>query len=400
MSAAAVTTPLAQVPRGEGRMLRAFPAKPFTAQRAQGTEVWDTNGRRLLDFGGASHGVALVGHSHPRVTAAIAAQAPRLMHVAQGIPAQERADFLDRLHRHLPAHLEKTFPANSGAEAMECALKLAAVATGRKRFVAATNGFHGRTVGALSVTHRAGFRSPFQGILPEATFVPFNDTSALRAAADASVAAIVLEPVQGEGGVQPAAPGYLEAAREAADACGALLILDEVQSGLGRTGTFLATERHGVRADAVALAKGLAGGLPMGTCSVTAEVAAKLPPGGHGSTYGGSPLACAVADTVLQVLDHERLAERAGRLGPAFAAEIASWAHPLVRDVRCAGLMVGVELRVRPQAILDRLAASGILALTGGTTGVRFLPPLTVGEAQLREALDALRAALDATGPA
>lgn len=387
------------IPDGERHLLRAFPAKPITLVRGRNTELWDDAGRRFLDFGGASHGVALLGHNHPRITAALQRQADQLIHVAQGIPNPERGLFLERLHAALPADLTHTFIANSGTEAVECALKLAVAATGRTRFVAAQNAFHGRTVGAVATTHRPAFRTPFQPILAPTDFVPFNDVAALEAAVTADTAAIILEPLQGEGGVQSATPEFLQAARRLATERGAILVFDEVQSGLGRTGTFLASQASGVVPDAVTLAKGLAGGLAIGTCSVTAALAAKLPPGGHGSTYGGNPLACAVGAEALAVLADEALAERAARLGALTLATIEGWAHPIVRAVRGSGLMVGLELRVRPQGVMDALAKAGILVLAGGTTGLRLLPPLTVTEAELAEALEALRRALDAAIP-
>lgn len=384
---------------GEGRLLRAFPAKAFTAVRAANAQMWDAEGRRILDFGGASHGVAVTGHNHPRVVAAIQAQAARLTHVAQGIPNPERATFLDRLHTHLPRELTRTFLANSGAEANECALKLAALG-GRSRFVAATNAFHGRTTGSLAVTHRGTFRTPFASILPAADFVPFNDCEALKAATTTQTAAIVLEPVQGEGGIQSATPEFLRCARDVATDQGALLVFDEVQSGLGRTGSFLASTAAGVVPDVVTLAKGLAGGLPAGSCSVTDAVAARLPPGGHGSTYGGAPLACAAGSAVLDVLDDERLPERAVEVGGNVLRTVTGWSHPLVRAVHGRGLMVGIELRIRPQGVLDALQANGVLALGGGTTGIRLLPPLTTPQEQVDEALAALRSSLDAIGGA
>ncbi|HUR63821.1 MAG TPA: aspartate aminotransferase family protein [Candidatus Thermoplasmatota archaeon] len=376
---------------GEARFLRSFPAKQIVAERANNTELWDAEGRRWLDLGGASHGVALVGHNHPEVVAAVQAQAGRLLHVAQSVQSAVRAEFLDRLHAQLPLALERTFIANSGTEGVECALKLAAAATGRTRIVAMQRAFHGRTLGALAGTHRPEFRAPVAGLLPPTDFVPFNDIEALKAAATQDTAAILLEPVQGEGGVRAASREFLRAARDIATDTGAILVHDEVQSGLGRTGRFLAAE---VVPDTVVLAKGLAGGVPIGTCSATAELAAKLPPGGHGSTYGGNPLACAAGNAVLKVLERERLAERAARLGESALARLRRLDLPNVRGIEGAGLMLGVDLRVRPQPVLQALSGVGILALAGGTTGVRLLPPLTIPDAHLDEGLAALETAL------
>ncbi|HUR62005.1 MAG TPA: aminotransferase class III-fold pyridoxal phosphate-dependent enzyme [Candidatus Thermoplasmatota archaeon] len=375
---------------GERHLLRGFPAKPIVAQRAENHMVWTREGRGYMDLGGASHGVALIGHNHPRVVAALRLHADRLLHVAQGIQSPERARFLELLHARLPAALSRTFIANSGAEAMECALKMAAVATGRDRFVAAQDSFHGRTAAALGVTHRPGFRDPFQAILPGCDFTPFNDEEALKAAVGPRTAAIVLEPVQGEGGIREATPAYLQTARDLATDRGALLVLDEIQSGLGRTGTFLASSPSGVEPDLVTLAKGLAGGLPIGVCSMTEAVAARLPPGGHGSTYGGAPLVCAVASEVLAVLQEERLEQRALSEGARLRHLLEGMRHPAVKAVQGRGLMVGLDLRIRPAAPLAALQERGFLALAGGGLGLRFLPPLTTPAA----GLEALREAL------
>ena len=393
MTASAAATPPATLV-GEARFLRSFPAKDIVAERATNAELWDTAGRRWLDLGGASHGVALLGHNHPEVVAAIQQQAGRLIHVAQSVQSPVRADFLDRLHAALPAQLERTFIANSGTEGIECALKLAAAATGRTRIVAMQRAFHGRTLGALAGTHRPEFRAPIAQMLPKTDFVPMDDIEALQTAVTKDTAAVLIEPVQGEGGVRPAAREFLRAARDLATDRGAILIHDEVQSGLGRTGTFLAAQAAGVVPDAVVLAKGLAGGLPIGTCSATAELAAKLPPAAHGSTYGGNPLACAAGSAVLDILARDRLAERAARLGSQVAARLRELDAPCVRDVQVSGLMVGLDLRIRPQPVLQAMASAGVLALAGGMTGVRLLPPLTIPEPQLQEGLDAVANAL------
>lgn len=373
------------LPPGESRLLRGFPAKDLVAVSARGAYITSQDGRRYLDLGGASHGVALLGHNHPRVVAAIQDHAARLIHVAGGIPNSVRGAFLERLHARLPPSLSRTFLANSGAEAMECAMKLAS-ASGRTRFVAACDSFHGRTVGALGITHRPAFREPFAGLVPHAAFVEPGDVEALKAQVDATTAAVVLEPVQGEGGVRVLANEYLRAAKDIAHDSGALLILDEIQSGYGRTGTFLASS---VTPDIVTLAKGVAGGLPIGICSMSEETSQRLPPGGHGSTYGGLPLACAAATAVLDVLDDD-LMSRAAAVGTRFKQRLEALHHPAIERVTGRGMMVGVRLRVRPAPVLKALQAAGILALAGGDRGLRFLPPLTVDEADLDRTVEAV----------
>jgi LysW-gamma-L-lysine/LysW-L-ornithine aminotransferase len=388
---------------GDARMLRAFAPKPFHIVRGEGAAVWDDQGRSYLDFGGASHGAALLGHNPPTVVAAIQEQASRLIELAPTVPNDARSRFLDRLHGLLPPQLETTFLANSGTEAVECALKLALArdprdpdAPARRHLVALQGAFHGRTLGALSASHRPAFRDPFQHALVPTTFAA-PDADALAAAVTRDTAAIILEPVQGEGGVHPVPTPVLRAARELADDTGALLIFDEVQSGMGRTGTFLASQTAGVVPDVVTLGKGLAGGLPIGTCSATPEAAARLPPASHGTTYGGNPLVAAAGDAALRMLVEEDLMARATRLGDDFAAALAH-CHPGVAAVRHAGLMVGVDLRVRSASVMQRLQDDGFLALQNGPRGVRFLPPFVVHPDDLAACTIALYDALEA-GP-
>lgn len=379
---------------GESRFLRAFPPKDIEVVRAENAGLWDAAGRRYVDVGGASHGVAVVGHEHPDVVAAVREQAGRTMHLAQSVPTPARARMLERLHDLLPPALSRTFLANSGAEAVECALKLAVVATGRGRFVALEGGFHGRTLAALSITHKPAFRDPFAPVLAPTDFVPHDDADVLAAAVGPETAAVIIEPVQGEGGVRPVPASVLRAARDLCDDSGAVLVFDEVQTGLGRTGTFLACEPSGVLPDAVTLGKGLAGGVPVGACVVNDRLADALPPGGHGSTYGGAPLACAAGAATLEVLVRERLPQRAALLGDRFAAALRDLEHPAVKEVRHAGLMACADLRVRPGPVLAALQERGFLALTGGPRGVRFLPPLTIAESDLDGCVAAVAEAL------
>ncbi|MEA3190433.1 MAG: LysW-gamma-L-lysine/LysW-L-ornithine aminotransferase [Thermoplasmata archaeon] len=373
------------------RIARAFPPKPVDFTHGAGHELWGADGRRFVDLGGASHGVANFGHNHPRIVAAIQEQATRLLHVTQTIPSQERGAFLDALHAILPAHLERTFLANSGTEATEAALKFAAAATGRSKFVALRNSFHGRSLGALSATFRPQYRKPFQPLLQDVQFVPVNDEAALDAAVTHETAAILVEPVQGEGGLASCQDPYLRAAERIAHAKGALLVVDEIQTGLGRTGTDLAITPSGAKPDLLLLGKSLAGGLPVGTCSMTAEVAAKMPAGAHGNTFGGAPVVMAAGAAALAVLRDERLADRAAAEGGRLAAALGALGSPLAREVRGRGLMLGLDLRIKAQPVLDALLERGFLALAAGPTVVRLLPPLATPRAVLDEAVGHLR---------
>jgi acetylornithine/succinyldiaminopimelate/putrescine aminotransferase len=372
--------------------------KDVAVVAAHNSTVEAADGRTFTDMGGLSHGAAIVGHSHPAVVAAIRGQLDRVVHAAHLYPNPARDEFLAALHARLPRELSRTFLVNSGAEAVEVCLKSAVAATGRGRFVAAENGFHGRTLGAVSVTHKTAFRGPVAAVAAPCDFVPFGDAAALAAAVTRDTAAVILEPVQGEGGVVPAPDGYLRAARDITADAGALLILDEVQSGLCRTGPFLASASADGHADApqraspadmVALGKGLAGGLPVGAAVMTDDIAGRLPPALHGTTYGGSPLVCAAASAVLGVLRDERLDRRAARVGATFAAALRAISHPAIAEVRAVGMMVNVDLRVRPAPVLRALQERGFLALAGAR-GVRFLPPLTIDEVTLAGCATAL----------
>jgi acetylornithine/LysW-gamma-L-lysine aminotransferase len=379
---------------GERFLARSFPPKPVAFARGHGHELFTADGTAYTDLGGASHGVANFGHNHPRIVAAIQEQAGRLAHTTSTIPSPVRAEFLDKLHRLLPGHLERTFLANSGTEAVECALKHAATATGRHKFVALRNSFHGRTLGALAATYRPQYRKPFHDLLIDVDFVSPGDEAALELAVTEETAAILIEPVQGEGGLTVVPDDFLRACERVAHAQGALVVVDEIQTGLGRTGTDLAITPSGARPDLLLLGKSLAGGLPIGTCSMTADVAAKMPAGGHGNTFGGSPLVCAAASAALDVLREERLAERARVEGERLRARLAGLGSPLVREVRGKGLMLGVDLRIRSQAVLDGLLQRRLLALAAGPTVVRLLPPLATPRPVLDSAADALGAVL------
>jgi LysW-gamma-L-lysine/LysW-L-ornithine aminotransferase len=378
----------------ERHLARSFPPKPVTFERGREHMLYAPDGTAYIDLGGASHGVANFGHSHPRITQAIQEQAARLTYTAGTIPSRPRAEMLERLHRLLPGHLTRTFLSNSGAEAMEAALKHAAVRTSRTRFVAMRSSFHGRTLGALAATFRPQYRKPFEALLPQVDFAPLNDEAALEAAVTKETAAVLVEVVQGEGGLAVGTDSFLRAAQRIAHDNGALLVIDEVQTGLGRTGRDLAIHGTGVRPDIVTLGKSLAGGLPVGATAMTEEVASAMPAGGHGTTFGGSPLVCAAACAALDVLREERLSERAEREGEAFQKALRDVKSPQVREVRGRGLMVGVDLRVRAQGVLDGLLQRRKLALAAGPTVVRFLPPLAIPGHELHAAAADLEAIL------
>ena len=367
--------------------LEVFPKRDITVVRGEGACVWDDEGRRYIDCVGGI-GVASVGHANPAVAEALAEQA-RVLVSCPGIFYNDvRARLLAELVSIAPPGLTRAFLCNSGAEAVEAAVKLARLATGRAGVVSAMRGFHGRTLGALSATHKKDYRTPFEPLVPGFSFVPFDRVEKLSAAVGEDTAAVILEPVQGEGGVRPASPDYLPAARRICDEAGAVLVFDEIQTGFCRTGRMFACDRYGVAPDVLCLAKAIAGGVPMG--AVLAHERLQPPPGRHGTTFGGNPLASAAALAAIRFMREERLAERAEALGARFRERFARHRSARVRAVRQVGLMIGVELRERCRPYLEALADRGILALPAGTTVIRLLPPLVITEAQIDRVADTL----------
>jgi len=354
--------------------------------RGDGALLYDLEGNEYLDCM-AGIAVASVGHANARLASALADQARRLIVCPQNLGNDTRTAFVERLFRHVPAPLNRVFLCNSGSEANEAALKWARAATGRNRFVAAKRGFSGRTLGVLPMTWEPKYREPFGPYTMDVTFIRYNDVEELRAAISEDVAAVLLEPVQGEGGIHPADEAFLHAAREAASAAGAVLVFDEIQCGVGRTGTFLASEAYGVEPDMVTLAKGLAGGVPIGALLMTDAVAASMPKGGHGTTFGGNPLASAAGLAVLQEIEERGLMEHARAMGERLMEGLRRIGGERVREVRGRGLMVGVELKEKAAPVIAALKREGVLTIAGGATVVRFLPPLVIDQAQIDEVL-------------
>jgi len=348
----------------------------------EGARVRDAEQREYIDCIGG-HGALALGHRHPAQVAALRDQADQIWFVPGSFGSPTRADFLDRLHSVLPATLNQTFLSNSGTEAVETAMKIARAHTGRSDFVAAIRGFHGRTLGALALTFEPHYRKPFEPLFQGVRRVPFNRVEALAEAIDEGAAAVVLEPVQGEGGVHEADPNFLQAAREGCDRTGALLVFDEVQTGFGRTGSMFAFERHGIVPDVLCLAKSIAGGLPLGATVVREGIT--LPSGTHGSTFGGNPIATAVAAATLEVLIDSDLVAQANVKGQRFADQLRAAGPEVVREVRQIGLMIGVQLRGRVRPYLSLLQERGVLALSAGASVLRLLPPLVITEEEIDE---------------
>ncbi len=366
--------------------------RPIALVRGQGAVVWDADGRAYIDCM-AGHGVATLGHCHPEVTAAIQAQAATLVACSEAVYNDQRAALMEELTRHTPGDLKRLFLCNSGAESIEAAIKFARFFTRRTDVVAAMRGFHGRTMGALSATWNAKYRDPFLPLVPGFHHVPFNNLAAVEEALTDQTAAVIIEVLQGEGGVHPADPAYLEGLRALCTQRGVLLIVDEVQTGMGRTGRWFACEHFGVLPDMLCLGKALGGGVPMGAV-IWRETLGTLPAGIHGSTFGGNPLACAASRAVVRVMERDDLPGRAARLGEKLLADLRAIRSPLIREVRGRGLMIGVELRRRATQVLRALMDRGVLAMPAGSTVVRLLPPLVITEEQSDQVVQAMAHAL------
>lgn len=364
-----------------------YAKQPLVFVRGEGARLYDIEGREYLDCT-SGHGVANLGHAHPRIAAAIASQSSRLITLFETFCNDQRAELMQCITSLIPG-LNRVYLCNSGAEAVEASLKFARLSTGRVGIVAAKRAFHGRTFGALSATYNPKYRQGFEPLLPAFTHVPYNDPRALDQTVNETTAAVILEAVQGEGGVYPAAPAYLQAARHICNERGALLIIDEVQTGFGRTGKMFAIEHSGVTPDLLACAKSLAGGVPMGAVLIGTPVK-NLTPGVHASTFGGNPLACAAAIAALQVIQEEDLLRQAAEKGDYLMSRLQRLSSPLVRQVRGLGLMIGIELKCRVAPYLRALQERRILALHAGLSVIRLLPPLVITYEQLDRLVNAL----------
>lgn len=371
---------------------------PLAISRGAGCRLWDLDGRQYLDlFAGAA--VNSLGHAHPAIIEAVSRQVAEVAHTSNTLCLHEREiELAERLLALLGGE-GRVFFANSGAEANEAAIKLARriQGPGRPVFVAAERSFHGRTMGALALTGKPSIRKQFAPFGLAVRFVPFGDAAALRAAVDADVAAVFLEPCLGEGGVVPAPEGYLRAARKACDQSGALLVIDEVQSGIGRTGAWFAHQAVGVRPDVLTLAKGLGGGLPIGACIGLGECGAGFVKGDHGTTFGGNAVVCAAALAVLEVIERDGLLEHVTSLGERLDASLGEVSHPLVAGVRGLGLWRAIALTAEVARDVEAAARlAGFLVNAVQPDAIRLSPPLILSAAEADEFTAALPGILGA----
>ncbi len=350
--------------------------------RGQGARLWDAEGREFIDCVGGQ-GAANLGHANPQVNQAIRDQAEKLLVCSELFYHRERARLLENLERLTPSSIQRFFLCNSGSEAVEVALKFARLATGRHEIVAAMRGFHGKTFGALSATWSKDYRLPFEPLVPGFTHVPFNNRQRACDAISQRTAAFLVEVVQGEGGVRPGTLDFLLDVQDRCTEVGAMFVVDEVQTGFGRTGRMFASEHFDLFPDLFCMAKSMGGGLPIGATGMSQEVASRLYKLAHSSTFGGNPLACAAANAAIGYLENFELPRRAHKLGTQFMQQLRSIGSPRIREVRGLGLMVGVELKEKSGPYILKLMERGVLALAAGPTVIRFLPPLVIEEEDL-----------------
>lgn len=361
--------------------------------RGQGASLFDIDDVEYLDCS-SGHGVANLGHAHPKIAEALYKQASTLITLFESFPNDQRAMLMEKITALAPG-LHRVFFCNSGTESVEAAFKFSRISTGRKNIVAAMRAFHGRTYGSLSATFNKKYREGFEPLLPGFSHVAYNNIEALEKAVNDETAAVILEMVQGEGGVYPASAEYIQAARRICDERGALLIVDEIQTGFGRTGRMFAIQHFGVMPDLLTCAKSLAGGVPMGAVLIGRNVK-NLTPGVHGSTFGGNPLSCAAANAALDVIQDEDLSGQAEAKGKYLMEKLKKIESPYIREVRGMGLMVGIEMKQKVAPYIKTLQEKRIIALNAGMTVIRLLPPLVITYDQIDHLVDVLTEVLAA----
>jgi acetylornithine/LysW-gamma-L-lysine aminotransferase len=364
---------------------------PVTIEKGLGSHVWDTDNNEYIDCMGG-YGVALVGHRNERVVNAIKSQIEKVITVHSSFYNKTREEFLQTLIGIAPAGLSQVHLNNSGAESVEAGIKFARKFTGRKGMVAMKGSYHGKSMGALSLTFSPKYRESFQPLVEKVTFSPYGDIDALQATVDKDTAFVILEPIQGESGIHVPPDGFLQDVRKICDENGSLLVFDEIQSGLGRTGRMWASEHWETTPDIMCLAKGIAGGVPMGATLVRPDILSVIKKGEHSSTFGGNPLACAAGTATLQALTQDGLVENAKNMGEKFLRGLNDLKskHKIIREVRGKGLMIGVELKFEVKDILMEGIKKGLLLLYSGRNILRLLPPLVISDEDVTKSLQIL----------
>lgn len=368
---------------------------PVTIEKGVGAHVWDIDGKEYIDCMGG-YGVALVGHQNQRVNNAIKEQLEKIITVHSSLYNKTREEFLKTLIGLAPKGLTQVHLNNSGAEAIEAAMKFARKFTGKKGMVAMKGSYHGKSFGALSLTFNPKYRKPFQPLVEKVSFASFGDMESLRSVIDDDTAFVILEPIQGESGIIVAPEGFLQEVRKLCDEKGILLIFDEIQAGLGRTGRLWACEHWNTSPDILCLAKGIAGGVPMGATLVRPDILAAMNKGEHSSTFGGNPLSCAAGTAALKAITEDGLIENSEKMGKIFreGLEELKEKHTMIREIRGKGLMIGIEMKFEVRDILMELIKKGVLMLYSGRNILRILAPLVITEEDITKVLHALDSTL------
>ena len=364
---------------------------PVTIEKGLGSHVWDINNKEYIDCMGG-YGVALVGHRNERVVNAIKAQIGRILTVHSSFYNKTREEFLENLIKVAPKGLSQVHLNNSGAESVEAAIKFARKFSGKKGMVAMKGSYHGKSMGALSLTFNPKYRESFQPLVEKVSFSSYGNIDELRATVDKDTAFVILEPIQGESGIHVPPDGFLQDVRKLCDENKILLIFDEIQSGLGRTGSMWAADHWKTVPDVMCIAKGIAGGVPMGVTLVRPDILSVMKKGEHSSTFGGNPLSCAAGTATIQALTQDGLIENAKDMGQKFQQGLAELKsrHKIIREVRGKGLMIGVELKFEVKDILMEGIKNGLLLLYSGRNILRFLPPLVISEEDITKTLKIL----------
>ena len=368
---------------------------PVTIEKGKGSHVWDVNGKEYIDCMGG-YGVALVGHQNERVVNAIKEQVDKIITVHSSLYNKTREEFLKLLIGLAPKNLTQVHLNNSGAEAVEAAMKFARKFTGKKGMVAMKGSYHGKSFGALSLTFNPKYKKAFQPLVEKVSFASYGDIESLREVVDDDTAFVILEPIQGESGIIVPQDGFLQEVRKLCDEKGILLIFDEIQAGLGRTGRLWACEHWDTSPDIMCLAKGIAGGVPMGATLVRPDILAAISKGEHSSTFGGNPLSCAAGTAALKALTEDGLVENSEKMGKIFreGLEKLKEKHTIIREIRGKGLMIGVEMKFEVRDIVMNLIKEGVLMLYSGRNILRILPPLVISEEDITKVLQSLDSVL------
>lgn len=375
---------------------KVYAKKPVVIVRGSRALLYDLEGNEYVDCAGG-YGTCIVGHTHPKVVAAISEQAAKLISCHGSTYNDARARLFSKLLTIAPKELNRFFLSNSGAEAIECAIKISRKFTGRRRIVAFKGGFHGKTHGALSATWDAKYRKNFEPLLPDFTHIPYGNSEAAKAEITKDTAAVLVEPIQGEGGIRPSPMDWLPLLKDLTRDTGALLVADEIQSGFGRTGKMFACEHYGVKPDILCIGKGIASGLPLSITATDDEKMGALQVGEHTTTFGGNPVVCAAAAATIDALHDDHLVSNAAKVGLYLKNELLNVQKQLriVREVRGMGLMIGVEMRFDVYPILTSALSQGILMLDAGRNVLRFLPPLVIDQSTVDRVVSGLRTIME-----